>query len=356
MSVSILAAQTNDLIRDGMLDAAIASAAQCITAILHEKNEINATVTFASKKAIGVAAERHVVLTLQSSRVTLTVPAEMVHSTFSNNVNSFRLIATLINAYSVRKVVDGRAIIDLEDAGNAGDYDRTSFSSPLSNSHLVVDTYFVESTGYAKLRSEVDAAWVPWLDRDVSVFWRGATNGLQSPIPPPDNWHWRWLPRLHLCDVARRSYLTERLNIGVFNLAQIQEESTRQAIALSTFIRPRVPRMEFIKYRYVMDIDGNGNAWDGLFGALLMGSCILKVTSPHGWRQWYYDRLIPNVHFLPVKSDLSDFNDTLDWAFAHPKECAEIGRRARQLALSINYEDEVDLSALKLARLLEKAN
>lgn len=352
MNVDELAARTNDLIREGAMDAAAASAAECVKAILRDDAGIDAVVSFGPKQSIGVSSERHVIFRLQAKQAFLAIPIDMVHGTFSNNVNSFRLVAALVNSYPVRQVTDGWAVIDLEDATNAGRYRRASFSSPLPKSELVVDTYYVQAKGYAALRAEIDAGWVPWLDRKKSVFWRGATTGLKSPIPSPDAWHWRWLPRLHLCEVASQSRFADRLDIGVFNLAQIHGESTRLAITSSGFMRPRVPRMAFIEHRYVVDIDGNGNAWNGLFGALLMGSCILKVASPHGWRQWYYDRLIPHVHFLPVKSDLSDFDDVVEWAFSHPDESAEIGRRARQFALSLNYEDELDLSGARLARLL----
>jgi hypothetical protein len=112
--------------------------------------------------------------------------------------------------------------------------------------------------------------------------------------------------------------------------------------------------MEFMKYRYVIDIDGNANAWDGLFGAMLMGSCILKIESRLGWRQWYYDRLLPGVHYLPVKADFSDFDEVVEWALGHPAECAEIGRRVRAFALSMNYDDEVDLSGAGLAKMLAR--
>ncbi len=202
------------------------------------------------------------------------------------------------------------------------------------------------------MKAEVDAAWIPWKQREAKVFWRGSSTGIQSRIPKADNWNWRWLPRLYLCDVANRSHFRDRLDFGVVNTVQINDAPAKDTILASGFMRPNLPRMDFMKYRYVMDIDGNANAWNGFFGALLMGSCILKVTSPHGFRQWYYDRLIPGVHYLPIDSDLSNLNDTLAWAFAHPHECAEIARRARNFALSMNYEEEVEQSGLKLARLL----
>ena len=352
MAPHSLAAETNDLIRDGKLDAASLKAVAFIKATVEQRVKSSVHVSFKPMKTIGVACQRHVKVELSRSGVYLSIPSGMIWGNFSNNFQSFDLVGALINTHSVRAIQDGHAIIDLEDATNEGNYDRTSFSSPLPKSQLIVDTYFVATKGYAALQSDIDAAWVSWPDREATVFWRGSTNGYQKPIPSTDNWNWAWLPRLHLCELAKHSRYARHLDVGVVNLAQIHQESTRQAIMSSTFMRPHTARLHFMKYRYVIDIDGNGNAWNGFFGAMLMGSCILKVTSPHGWKQWYYDRLLPGVHFLAVKSDLSDFDDVVEWALAHPGDCAEIGRRARQFALSINYEDELDISGAKLARLL----
>ena len=36
----------------------------------------------------------------------------------------------------------------------------------------------------------------------------------------------------------------------------------------------------------------NSNSWAGLFTSLLTAACVLKIESEHGFRQWYYDRLV----------------------------------------------------------------
>ena len=48
------------------------------------------------------------------------------------------------------------------------------------------------------------------------------------------------------------------------------------------------------------------NSWSGLFTKLLTGSTVLKVESPMGFRQWYYDRLKPFEHYVPVRPDLAE--------------------------------------------------
>lgn len=62
---------------------------------------------------------------------------------------------------------------------------------------------------------------------------------------------------------------------------------------------------ELSSYRFHIDIDGHGPSY-GLFLKLLSGGLVLKVQSPDRCVQWYYDRLVPEVNFVPVREDLSD--------------------------------------------------
>jgi hypothetical protein len=104
-----------------------------------------------------------------------------------------------------------------------------------------------------------------------------------------------------------------------------------------------------MNFRYIVDIDGNACAWDGLYSALLMGACIFKVESHYGWKEWYYKRLQPYKHFIPVKRDCSDLDKQISWAFAHESECAVIAAAAKSVADSMEYITEIEASSLEMA-------
>ena len=106
-------------------------------------------------------------------------------------------------------------------------------------------------------------------------------------------------------------------------------------------MRPYMPPIEFNRYKYQIDIDGNTNSWPGLFWKLLSGSPVLKVASPSGHRQWYYDRLRPWINFVPVAADMSDLVDKLRWLRQHDAAAHAIGERGQALALSMDYEGEL---------------
>ena len=164
---------------------------------------------------------------------------------------------------------------------------------------LVPDADFLRSEGYAQARAQFAQSPVPWEQRRRIAFWRGATTG--RPIDPALGW--RGKPRALLCQLALDDH-PELFDVGLSDLELAPDDPARQEIPTSGLMRPRVPMTEFQKFRYQIDIDGHTNAWSGLFQKLLTGSPVLKVTSPDGWRQWYYDRLVPWENYVPVRADL----------------------------------------------------
>ncbi|KAJ7651125.1 glycosyl transferase family 90-domain-containing protein [Roridomyces roridus] len=86
-------------------------------------------------------------------------------------------------------------------------------------------------------------------------------------------------------------------------------------------------------YKYVIDIDGNG--WSGRFKRLLTSNSLVFKTTLYP--EWYSDRIVPWVHYIPVQLDLSDLHDTLlffrgiglNAVGAHDELAREIARAGR---------------------------
>lgn len=78
------------------------------------------------------------------------------------------------------------------------------------------------------------------------------------------------------------------------------------------------------KYRVLIDIQGIGHS--GRIPYLLAtGRCV--IIQERQVEQWYYwnDTLIPWVHYIPVKEDLSDLKKIIDWTFDNKDKCKTIG-------------------------------
>eukprot|EP00887_Chlorella_sp_A99_P005845 scaffold1.g5845.t1 len=78
------------------------------------------------------------------------------------------------------------------------------------------------------------------------------------------------------------------------------------------------------RYRYNIIIDGNG-APDRMTPTMCLGSIILRATI---YQEWFYSRLQPYKHYIPVRLDYADLTERLDWAKSHEEEVRRIGAAA----------------------------
>jgi hypothetical protein len=56
-----------------------------------------------------------------------------------------------------------------------------------------------------------------------------------------------------------------------------------------------------LQYKYLISVDGNTAAWDRVPWILNSNSILLLKASNH--KCWYYDFLIPYVHYIPFNND-----------------------------------------------------
>ena len=228
-------------------------------------------------------------------------------------------------------------LFDVGDGASIEAPDKIAYCSGVAADHLVMDPEFAFSDGYAAER-EAGLTLPPWHERCDKVVWRGATTGqVRLNVSMDSGAHpgrWDWLQRLSLCAVAERSRYPDYLDIGISNIVQLSEERA-ELVRQSGFMRPPLRRQDFGLFRYAVDIDGNTNAWSGLFTKLLMGCCVIKVGSPFGYRQWYYEKLRPWEHYAPVAADLSDLDQVLDRLRGDPGIGAAMAKRGQDLACSI---------------------
>jgi hypothetical protein len=122
-----------------------------------------------------------------------------------------------------------------------------------------------------------------------------------------------------------------------------------EEIRSTGLVRDFVQDRTWGRYRYQIDIDGNANAFIGCFVRLLTGSPILKVASRDGFRQWYYDRLVPWRNYVPVAADMSDLVDKVRWLLANDDKARDIGDAGRALAVSMDYQTEMRAAVQTIA-------
>jgi len=215
-----------------------------------------------------------------------------------------------------------------------------SFSWETMNSwseiKLIPDLYYYGQGGYENgLTGDIS-----WESRQRKIIWRGSTTGLLNQrFEDLDR-----LPRYQICAaLSKQDHIADvGLNAVVQFIDDEQENLIRERLVRENILKPFLPMQDMAQYRYILDIDGNANSWN-FIAKLRLGCCILRVESE--WRQWFWPRLSPWVHYVPIANDLSDVETIVDWCFENEDECAEIARRGLDFGLSMRFSDEMTQAA-----------
>ena len=227
----------------------------------------------------------------------------------------------------------GSCLLNLGDEGHRSGL---AFDGAGTDFTLIPDCFFIKTQGFADLVQAYAARAVPWRERRPVVFWRGSTTGRATTLDE--------LPRVRMCRLARS--LNERADIG-FSSASQRFVGAEPWLRAQGLMRPFVSNEHYGAYQVHLSIDGNASPW-GFLAKLHSGSPVLKVTSPAGARQWYYDRLLPWENYVPIRSDLADLQDTVRMLLADPARAERIGLAGQELASRMTYEAEI-ASAVPLA-------
>lgn len=88
---------------------------------------------------------------------------------------------------------------------------------------------------------------------------------------------------------------------------------------------------DFFKYKYQINIDGTVAAYRMPY--LLAGdSVVLKQDS--GYYEHFYSQLKPWEHYIPIRADLEDLLEKIQWARDHDEEARVIAQKGQQFARS----------------------
>lgn len=86
---------------------------------------------------------------------------------------------------------------------------------------------------------------------------------------------------------------------------------------------------QVLRWSLLIDVEGEG--WSTRMKLLLhSGRAVFIQERP--WREYFWDRMRPMEHFIPVAADLSDLLDRVTWALEHPEETTAIGRAGQAFA------------------------
>ncbi len=212
------------------------------------------------------------------------------------------------------------------------------YDSNFDHHLLLPDSDFLYRHAYQDFKDQLATQSIPWEARQEILYWRGSATGDKK-----NDEEWRMMPRFRLCQLA-----TEVANKDLFDLKvtritnRFSSQEVISEIKNSGFTAPYTAAIDQVKYKYLIDLDGHGSTWTGLFLRLLTGSTLLKVNSQRGFRQWFHDRLIPWENYVPIKSDFSDLEETVLYLKSHDQLAKKIGNAGSKLGYSMTLENEIN--------------
>ncbi|KAG3243710.1 hypothetical protein PI124_g11468 [Phytophthora idaei] len=200
----------------------------------------------------------------------------------------------------------------------------------------------------------------PWEDKVNTAFFRGSATGGGTTIETNQRLHlahlsntWKNDPSLN-GEAEREAAGGDEELVPLLN-AEVTTWNLRDkkiAGKPMTFLRHEefifeggrqhfIPIYEQSKFKYILYVEGHCAANRYAF-LMRLGSVILKVESRCvADEMWYYPVLKPFEDHVPIKADLSDLAEKIQWCRENDDKCQQIAARANEL-----YEKFVSKEAI----------
>ncbi|XP_060785351.1 protein O-glucosyltransferase 2 isoform X4 [Neoarius graeffei] len=163
----------------------------------------------------------------------------------------------------------------------------------------------------------------PWAEKNRTGFWRGRDSRRE---------------RLELVKLARAN--PTLLDAAFTNFFFFEHDESLYGPLVK-----HVSFFDFFKYKYQINVDGTVAAYRMPY--LLSGdSVVLKQDSIY--YEHFYSQLKPWVHYIPIKADLSDLLEKIQWAKEHDEEAQKIAQAGQQFARTYLMGDSIFCYYFKL--------
>lgn len=177
-------------------------------------------------------------------------------------------------------------------------------SSKLCDGTFLLPMSYNQNIKASKATEELDkkASKVLWENRVDKLFWRGSNKGKKIEMRRFD-WKYPEMPRQRAVRLLRNRKDSD-VKFGF------------------------VPWLHFAKHKFILSVAGN--TYSSLFKhALRSGSCILRQEER--MYEWFEPFVQEWEHYVPVKWELVDLIEKLEWVKSHDAEAKNIAVRARNL-------------------------
>ena len=163
------------------------------------------------------------------------------------------------------------------------------------------DIYYILKNGYIKILNNINNNFVNWKNKINKFIYNGNNN---------NGYIYNFIDYANKNENPRQYFCRKFKNNKFINLEN-----------------KKLSKFEQMKYKYILDIDGYTNSWEGTIWKLYSGSVVIKQKSI--WKQWYYDELHEWIHYIPINNDFSNFEAIIEWCINNDNICKQIAYNSR---------------------------
>ena len=186
---------------------------------------------------------------------------------------------------------------------------------------MASDKYFISECRNSYHKKEWEKIITQWNEKKNICIFRGSATGCGITLENNN--------RLKATDISID--YPELLDAGITDWkARMRKYSGKgiEIINTNSFrfkLSNKISNIEKSKYKYILNIDGYVSAYR-LSSELSMGSVVLIVKSEY--KLWFSSNLKEYVHYVPVKEDLSDIIQIIQWCKDNDEKCKKIAANA----------------------------
>ena len=181
---------------------------------------------------------------------------------------------------------------------------------------------------------------ISWDQKISKAFWRGNRTG---------PWHWtlsNW-KQLYRTKICWLSYMKpDILDAGLAGkdpvLAFIWDHERIDIFKGYTSLE------DHLKFKYQICLDGHTSTYPGYQWRLYSKCCTLKQETEN--IQWFYTALQPWVHYIPIREDLEDLYEKIEWAILNDEEAKAISENAYKFVEENLMPEHIALYCYKVLR------
>lgn len=199
-------------------------------------------------------------------------------------------------------------------------------SSVEKNLLLLPDEYLMRKKMWPNLIKNIKLAELLYRfeDKEEKIFWRGSSTGGTYNLN-----NYATLPRLSLVMMSKS--FPHLIDAKFTNYVQFSDDKSGQDLRNVLEIlfgqeHKWVKERDHLKYKYLISVDGNTAAWLRVPWIMLSNSVLLKQESDY--IEIFSSSMKPFVHYVPIKHDLSDIMEKLEWLKNNDEQAKKIAYNA----------------------------